>query len=106
MRCIYGYELSARELRRTANVQTLRERRIELTDKFARKAASDPKFCHWFPRRAGRTSARRGDVYEEKFAKCERLRNSPIYYMRRRLNGKEGKIYGERNKVYRENFNL
>ena len=106
LRCIFGYELSARALRQTAGLKTLRERRIELTDKFAQKAVSDPKFCHWFPKKTGRTSTRRGEIYEEKFAKCERLRNSPLYYMRRRLNGKEGKVYGERNKIYRENFSL
>ena len=106
LRCIYGYGKSARTLREISSLQTLRERRIQHTDKFAQKAASDPRFCHWFPRRTGRISARSTEIYEEKFAKCERLRNSPLYYMRRRLNGKEGKTYGERNRVYRENFQV
>ena len=106
LRCIYGYGLSARRLRAEANIEPLRDRRIVLTDKFARKAAADPKFCHWFPRKVNVRSTRNQEEYEEKFAKCDRLRNSPIYYMRRRLNGKEGKTYGERNKAYRENFNV
>ena len=106
LRAIYGWGLSARKLREVASVKTLRDRRIHLTDKFAAKAASDPRFCHWFPRTTGRRSARNKEVYEERFAKCERLKNSPLYYMRRRLNGKEGKIYGERNRQYRENFSL
>ena len=38
----------------------------------------------------------------EEQARCNRLRDSPIFYMRRRLNGKEGKTYGERNKDYRD----
>ena len=106
LRCIFGYGMSARSLRRTANVETLRARRIQLTDNFARKAASDPRFCHWFPlKRAGRFT-RNQEKYEESFAKCDRLKNSPLYYMRRRLNGKEGKVYGERNRVYRENFGV
>ena len=54
----------------------------------------------------GRRSARGGGIYEEKQAKTDRLRNSPLYYMRRRLNGKPGKEYGERNKIYRDNFGL
>ena len=49
---------------------------------------------------------RQGDKYVEFFAKCDRLRNSPLYYMRRRLNGKEGKKYGEKNSQYRVNFGL
>ena len=106
LRAIFGYGLSARKLRDAAGVKTLRARRIEQTDKFALKAAADPRFCHWFPKVSGRRSARNTEIYEEKFAKCERLKNSPIYYMRRRLNGKEGKVYGERNKQYRENFDL
>ena len=106
LRCIFGYGDSARTLRQRAALKTLRERRILLTDKFARKAASDPRFCHWFPLRTVARATRGGDKYEEKFAKCDRLKNSPLYYMRRRLNGKEGKTYGERNRIYRENFGV
>ena len=106
LRAIFGYGLSARRLRQAANVQTLRERRIEQTDKFARKAAASQRFSHWFPKNTARRSGRNSEVYVEKFAKCDRLMNSPLYYMRRRLNGKEGKSYGLRNQQYRENFNL
>ena len=104
LRAIYGWGQSARSLRQTACIETLRDRRIALTDKFARKCANSERFRHWFPLATGRRSARGGEVYEEKFAKCDRLMNSPLYYMRRRLNGKPGKIYGERNRIYRENF--
>lgn len=48
LRCIFGYGKSARSLRQEANIETLRTRRIRLTDNFARKAFADPKFCHWF----------------------------------------------------------
>lgn len=104
LRAIFGYGQSARSLRIEAGLTTLRERRIEATDKFANKCLSNPRFCKWFPKREGRSTARNGEKYYEGFARCERLRNSPIYYMRRRLNGKEGKLYGERNRIYRENF--
>ena len=106
LRAIFGYGRSARQLRQEAGISTLRERRIEATDKFARKCLTSPRFCKWFPKKTTRTSARSTEEYEEQFAKCERLRNSPLYYMRRRLNGKEGKAYGERKKQYRENFGL
>ena len=104
LRAIYGYGRSARQLRQEAGLSTLRERRIEATDKFAYKCLSNPRFCKWFPKKTNRTSARNKEEYLEEFAKCERLKNSPIFYMRRRLNGKEGRTYGERNRIYRENF--
>ena len=106
LRAIFGYGKSARKLREEAGIQTLRARPIEQTDKFARKASPDPRFCHWFPRSTARRSGRNSEEYVEKFTKCDRLMNSPLYYMRRRLNGKEGKVYGQRNKQYRENFAL
>ena len=106
LRAIYGYGQSARKLRQRAGVDTLRERRIAATDKFASKCLNSPRFCTWFPLKTGRVSTRTGEKYQEFFAKSERLKNSPLYYMRRRLNGKEGKIYGERNKMYRQNLNM
>ena len=103
LRSIYGYGRSARQLRQEAGVETLRARRIEATDKFARKCLSNPRFCKWFPKNQGRAT-RNTEEFLESFAKCDRLKNSPVFYMRRRLNGKDGKTYGERNKIYRENF--
>ena len=103
LRAIFGtYKMSARKMREKAGIKTLRQRRIEQCDKFAHKCANSSKFGHWFPIKEGRTSARTGDKYLEEFARCDRLRNSPIFYMRRRLNGKEGKRYGERYRIYRE----
>ena len=102
LRCIFGYGLSARKLREKAGLSTLRARRIELVDKFAEKCLLSDRFKEWFPLRQGRCSSRKTEKYLEEFAKCERLKNSPLFYMRRRLNGKEGKVYGERNREYRE----
>ena len=103
LRCIFGYKLSGRKLRQRAGVTTLRTRRIELTDKFAQKCLASDRFCAWFPEKTTRRSARApAEKYLEEKAKCDRLMNSPIFYMRRRLNGKEGKEYGLKNKEYRE----
>ena len=98
LRCIYGIGPSYREMREMAGVPTLRQRRTELCDKFAQKLLKNPRFAHWFPlRRAARTSASRNpERYQEEYARCSRLVNSPVFYMRRRLNGKPGKEYGER----------
>ena len=52
--------------------------------------------------RSGRTG-RGGERYREDFARCDRLKNTPLFYMRRRLNGKIGKKYGERYRERREN---
>ena len=103
LKLIYGRETSYRKMRENAAVPTLRQRRIEAVDKFAEKCASG-RFSKWFPiRRPQRSSSRiTSEKYTETFARCQRLRDSPLHYMRRRLNGKAGKLYGERNKKYRE----
>ena len=90
-------------MRELAEVSTLRSRRIQACDKFAKKCLGVPRFARWFPRRvSGRTGSRAKESFQEDYARCNRLRDSPIFYMRRRLNGKEGKQYGLRNKEYRE----
>ena len=103
LKSIFGWKIPYADLRRMAGVSTLRQRRILMADKFAEAAAVSPRFRRWFPRRrAARAASRVGDKYVETFARCDRLRNSPIHYMRRRLNGKEGMRYGERNRQYRD----
>ena len=89
-------------MRKLAEVETLRSRRIGICDKFARKCIAG-KFGHWFPEKARvRARSRAGDTYLEEYARCDRLKNTPIFYMRRRMNGKPGRTYGERNSKYRE----
>ena len=102
LKCIFG-PFSGRRLREMAGVTTLRTRREQLCDKFAAKLSRDPLFVEWFPLKKTRASARtkNKELYLEEKARCSRLMNSPKYYFRRRLNGKEGKIYGKRNEEYR-----
>ena len=101
LKCIYHSYASMRKL---AGVSTLRQRRIEAADKFASKCAGSDCFARWFPlRQAGRAGVRRGEKYLEEFARCDRLKNTPIFYMRRRMNGKQGRTYGERNRQYQDN---
>ena len=57
-----------------------------MCDNFATKAAANPRF-DWFPLRTGR-SGRHGETYKEFPARTDRLFNSPLFYFRRRLNGK------------------
>ena len=103
LKCIYGPRASARTMRSLAGISTLRARRIEQTDKFALKAAASDRFARWFPLRSARQTRGSGRTqYAETYARCDRLYNSPVFYMRRRLNGKTGKEYGLRYKEYRE----
>ena len=98
---IYGYKDSYAVMREKAGVTTHRARRIALCDSFASKAATNGRFSSWFPTRGGRVG-RNGDIYVEKNARTDRLYNSPLFYYRRRLNGKPGKTFGTRNREYRE----
>ena len=97
--CIFGSRISGCRMRQMEDVPTLRERRIAHCDRFGAKCAASPRFDHWFPRKEeGTRITRNTEENIEQYARCDRLYNSPIYYMRRRLNGKQGKIYGERNR--------
>ena len=105
LRCIYGHGLSGRKLRALAGVTTLRARRIAHCDSFAAKCSNDPRYKHLFPRREQQRRTRSslgGEQFLETFARCERLRDSPVHFFRRRLNGKEGKVYGQRYREFRE----
>ena len=105
LKCILGPGLSGRRMRELAGVCTLRQRREDLCDKFAAKLAANPHFSDWFPIKSTRASTRSGvkrEVYLEKTARCSRLADSPLFYFRRRLNGKAGKTYGKRYAEYRE----
>ena len=85
-----------------SGLSTLRQRRIDAADKFARACASSDQFAAWFPESAPSRRSRHMLPYREDYARCDRLKNSLLYYMRRRLNGKEGKIYGQRYRHYRD----
>ena len=98
LRCIFGKDVSYEEMRRRACVTTLRQCRIKLCDKFAQKCLKNPRFSGWFPRKKAPRYTRTSEEFVEFFARCERLQNSPLYFVRRRLNGKDGKVYGERYK--------
>ena len=103
LRYIYNYGIPYSEMREMAGLTTLRQRRIEAVDKFAANCANSDRFAHWFPRHLStRRATRSRAVYKEEYARCDRLKNSPLFYMRRRLNNKPGKIYGQRNKQYRD----
>ena len=97
-----------------SGLKTLKERRSDLTDKFALKLRNNPRYSYLFPQRPlEQRRARRGNRYVEENARTSRLFNSPIYYMRRRLNvldreggGEEGGNIGGHGSVGRDGRNV
>ena len=85
LKAIFGYEYSYRSLLELTELKTLHARREARALAFAQKCTAG-RFKTWFPRCEGRRSARLATIYHESFARCQRLRNSPVHYMRRLLN--------------------
>ena len=70
-----------------SGLESLEERRKKAVDKFALKLASNPRYTELFPiRPREQMRGRDSKKYLEKHAKTSRMYNSPVYYMRRRLN--------------------
>ena len=104
LKVIYGAGHTYTEMREMAGITTLRQRRVTLCDKFAAKCADSDRFGHWFrlnqnPRRSSRGT---GEKFAEEFARCKRYYNSPLFFMRRRVNGKVGLEYWERHRERRQ----
>jgi hypothetical protein len=66
----------------------LSDRRAAAIEKFAKKCLSG-QYSHWFPPNRGLCRTRRPKKYHEEYARCERLKNTPIYHKRRLLNSLE-----------------
>ena len=70
-----------------AGISNLAERRLRLVDKFLQKAINNPVHSMWFPlKEFTHHDLRTEKIFEEKYAKTERLYKSPLYFYRRRLN--------------------
>jgi hypothetical protein len=85
LKCIYGFEFSYRELLEKTGLEKLKDRRESAIIKFAKKCVAG-KFAHWFPLERKNRATRAPLLYKEQYARCDRLKNSPIFYMRRALN--------------------
>ena len=87
LKTIYGWNRSYSDLLAASGLETLENRRKKLVDNFAVKTSKNNRFSHWFPS-AHPTghNTRSTRPYLEEFSRTERLKNSPVYYMRRRLN--------------------
>ena len=87
LKAIYGYEPSYRELVEKSGLTTLRARRENRELVFARKCSVSDRFAGWFPTRNPVRETRETVRYEERFARTHRCYNSPLFSMRRKLNG-------------------
>ena len=86
LKCIFGYEYSYRALLEMTGLSTLKVRRENRCDKFALKSSADPRFQGWFPLAGATRHVRHRGRYQEIRARTNRLHNSPIFDLRRRLN--------------------
>lgn len=87
LKIVFGFGNSYRSALEKSGLTTLEERRRDLTDRFAEKLQASPRFGYLFPERKDfQRRARMGKRFREDHAKTSRLFNSPIFYMRRRLN--------------------
>ena len=84
LKIIYGFNQSYRTVLELSGLEKLESRRERAIEKFAVKTLHS-QYSHWFPRNENRTS-RVSKKYKEEYARCERLKNTPIFYMRRVLN--------------------
>ena len=89
LKAIYGYEHSYRALLEKSGLKTLQQRRDERGEKFAKKCLQSDRFKAWFPLNPVSRVTRNPLPYKEERTKTKRLYNSPIYQMRRVLNGRK-----------------
>ena len=87
LKLIYGFDKTTTEVLALTGLDPLSLRRSKAVDRFALKLVDSPRYGHWFPELPPeRSRSRNSKKYMETYAKTSRLYNSPIFYMRRRLN--------------------
>jgi hypothetical protein len=95
LKLIYGFQYSERKLLELSGLETLEERRRNYIGRFAAKASENPRYGRWFPQRVNATYERRQSItynkYVEMNCKTQRCFDSPLYVMRRMLNGENEK---------------
>ena len=88
LKLIYGYDKTYQQLLEEAGLTSLEERRQKNLLKFAQKTLKNSKYSdRWFPKRELQRVNRHTAPYLEEKASGDRLYKSPIFTMRRLLNG-------------------
>ena len=84
---IFGWDSNYSELVNAGKIELLSERRRKLTVNFAKKTQANERFKDWFPvKKDTGHNLRTEKKFEEFHARTERLKKSPLFYMRRELN--------------------
>ena len=84
---IFGWDSHYDNVIASGQMQTLHERRELLTLKFARKTSKMERFRDWFTEKDyGGLNLREKKKYKEETARTERMKKSPVFYMRQLLN--------------------
>ena len=82
LKIIYGFSHNYQKLLELSTLESLKSRRIQLTDNFATKLQSNPKYAHLFPMRPeDQLRVRNPKPFVEEHARTARLYNSPLYYL-------------------------
>ena len=90
---IYGFDTPYRQALEMSGMASLEDRRKELALSFALNAEKNPKYAHWFPLHPRYThNIREQAKYREDFALRDRMKNSPVFSMRRILNEHYAKV--------------
>ena len=87
LKTIYGYDKNYDQLLQEAGIERLQKRREDALLRFAQKTSKNPKYASWFPLKQATRQTRHTTPYLEEFARGNRLYNSPLFAMRRALNG-------------------
>jgi hypothetical protein len=85
LKIIFGFYHSYASLLEHTGLERLEQRRARAIEKFAMKAEQG-SYKKWFPRRPDNGRTRRPKKFLESYARCDRLKNTPIFHMRRVLN--------------------
>ena len=93
LKIAWGWHLSYEEVLQKSGLETLEKRRRTAFERFTMKAYANPRYRNkWFPRRPAPQHALREErPFIEEKASHDRLKNSPIFRMRRLLNDKAAK---------------
>ena len=87
LKVIYGVNVSYSVALERSGISRLDERRDELVLKFALKCYKSESFNCWFPPNFEKGyNLRKTDIVLEQFTTRNRMRNNPVYYLRRKLN--------------------
>ena len=81
LKIIFGKDMIHADMRVRAGVTTLRLRRGEACDKLTQKCLTYREIFTLVPKKGGWPC--HSGAASEKFAQCDRLANSPLYFMRR-----------------------